>query len=147
MKRKPKFWVWLAILFAVIVIGFGIFWGYFFISLNIWISQTEPELEEYPTKLISERKIVRSISSKNTDVSAIEQVLIEEISKDRIVMNLSRSEIRFSPFRKKAYVKVYLETAVPEKNTEKRVKVKLLETLHRRGNKWYLVRTSNLLIQ
>lgn len=147
MKGKPKFWVWLAILFAVIVIGFGIFWGYFFISLNIWISQTEPELEEYPTKLISERKIVRSISSKNTDVSAIEQVLIEEISKDRIVMNLSRSEIRFSPFRKKAYVKVYLETAVPEKNTEKRVKVKLLETLHRRGNKWYLVRTSNLLIQ
>ena len=79
----------------------------------------------------------------DSDVARIERVLIEEITK----VNLSRSEIRFSPFCHKAYVKVYLETAVPEKSIDKRVKVKLLEILQRKHNHWYLVGTSNLLIQ
>ncbi|MCD6385210.1 hypothetical protein J7M23_05470 [Candidatus Sumerlaeota bacterium] len=147
IKRRQKLWVYLALFLSIIITGVVIFWGYYFISLNIWINQTNPELEEYPYRLIAERKIVSRTPPVDTDVATIERVLIEEITKDRIVVNLSRSEIRFSPFRHKAYVKVYLETAVPEKSIDKRVKVKLLEILQRKHNHWYLVGTSNLLIQ
>ena len=120
---------------------------YRYIDINLWIHTNPPELQAFPQKLITDRQTYSIPDQQDPDISAIESVLIREITKDRIVLNLSRSDVIFTPFRRKAYVKVYLETAVPEKNNNKKVRVKLLEVLSRKGNTWHLISTGNLLIQ
>jgi hypothetical protein len=138
----------IALIAATIVILIPVIaWAYYIISLNIWIHNTPPELDNYAHPLIIERENTTHVTEQDDDVTNIERVIIREIRKDRIVINLSRDGVRFSPFRRKAYVKIYLETAVPEKNGDKRVRVKLLHQLRRRDGQWYLASTSNLLIQ
>lgn len=122
-------------------------WLYCYININLWIHTNPPELQAFPRKLITERQTNPLEEELDPHISAIESVLIREVTRDRIVLNLSRSDVVFTPFHRKAYVKVYLETAVPEKNNDKKVRVKLLEVLSRKGNTWRLVSTANLLIQ
>ena len=138
----------LCVLPVIVVVGVPlIYWAWFILNLNFWIHGTTPELEDYPYRLIHERKVYTNPGAMDPHSHKIDNVLINEMSKDRIVINLSRTEIRFSPRKKRAYTKVYLETAVPEKDNGKRVRVKLLECLKRQGDTWVLVSTSNLLIQ
>lgn len=121
---------------------------YHAVTLNLWIHQTPAELEAYPFQLIVERqRTIPGESSKNATISAIEELLVQHLTQDRIVINLSRSEIKFGLLGRKAYVKVYMETAVPEKPEAKRVRVKLLEVLRYHRGRWQLVSTYNLLIQ
>ncbi|MCX7765251.1 MAG: hypothetical protein N2246_00885 [Candidatus Sumerlaeia bacterium] len=121
---------------------------YHVVTLNLWIHQTPAELEAYPFQLIVERQRAgQSEQSQNSTIADIEEVLVQQLTQDRIVINLSRSEIKFGLLGRKAYVKVYMETAVPEKPEEKRVRVKLLEVLRFHRGRWQLVSTYNLLIQ
>jgi len=120
---------------------------YYHFSLNFWIHDVNPELEHYSHKLISNGTFVRVPEKKNKQIARIDRILVNEMTKDRIVINLSRSEIRFSPLGRKCYAKVYLETAVPDNIDEKRVRVKFLAIFKRRDGQWRLVTASNLLVQ
>ena len=91
------------LVFAITCIGGVVLvWGYFFISMNIWIHEVDPELEHYSHRLISEKSVVRNPTPQDEDIALIDRVLINEMTRDRIVVNLSRSEVRFSPFRRRS---------------------------------------------
>jgi len=144
-RRKNR----LVFLYAALIVLLlcGAFFLYRFISLNLWISKDSGLLQPYSHVLIEDGIDISDAnpsSEKNTHL--IENAIIRTTTKDRIVLHLSRSDIRFNLFRSKSYVKVFLQTAIPGDHT-KTTSIKFLNVLVRRKDSWRIQSTHDISIE
>jgi hypothetical protein len=120
---------------------------YAYISLNLWISADANRLESYPRVLVRNKQVVGEYKGHSEDIRNLEQALIRSNTADnRIVLCLSRSDIKFNLLGTKAYVKLFLQTALPADPTQTS-KVKLLNILAKRNGRWVVTGTQNLSIE
>lgn len=120
---------------------------YRFIVFNLWITSDAGALQPYPRVLIeNEIKISNTEPPSNKDIALIEEAIINANSKDRIVLNLSRSDIRFNLFKTKSCVKVFLQTSIPN-DRSKTTSIKFLNILAKRGSGWRVHTTQDISIE
>jgi len=85
---------------------------YDYFQINFWIERDAGRLANYPVVLIqpaSDGGPVRSAPR-----TAIDRILLAEMTRGRNVVAMSRSEVKFNLLHTRAYVKVFLETAFPD---------------------------------
>jgi hypothetical protein len=147
-RLKKKYHRRLLILCIILFIVFSAaLFFYPYVSINLWISRDSGVLRPYQRLLIdNEKSIYEYDSSPDTRTRLIENAIAESNAKDRIVLNLSRSDIRFSFFHRKAYVKIFLKTAIPDDRT-KTTSIKVLNVLVKRGNIWKVLSMQDLSIE
>jgi len=120
---------------------------YRFINLNLWITRDAGILQPYTRVLIKDEfNVFESDPSPDPRVQLVEKALVKANAKDRIVLNLSRSNIRYNLLRNKAYVKVYLQTAIPRDRT-KTTRIKFLNVLMKKGVLWRVQKTQDISIE
>lgn len=124
-----------------------IYFIYSYVTLNLWISADAHQLESYPHVLVKDKQMVHDYQNHDAETRELEQVLIQSNTSDnRIVLLLSRSDIKFNLLGTKAYVKLFLETALPTDPTQTS-KIKLLNILIERDDRWAIDRVQNLSIE
>ena len=139
--KKPTIWAVL-IVAALAVSGWSLASYYRF---HAWITADIHSLENYPTLLIrSGERVLHPQSSP--EITTIDEALIADIIADRIVVDMSRSEIRLSLLGDTAYVKVVLKTAVP-KEEEKVRWAKFLTTVSREDGRWRVKSKENINVE
>ena len=144
--RKKKHFRMFLIPFAALLAA-GAFWAYSYFSLSLWIDDDAGILQPYPRALIVDEQPLRQKDpAPDEPTRQIEEALVNSNAKDRIVLNLSRSEIRYNYSKKKAYVKVYLRTAFPSDRT-KTASIKILNTLIRNKDSWKVLTTQDISIE
>ena len=144
-RKKKRLWAVL-IPFALLLAA-GAFWAYCYLSLNLWISDDAGLLQPYPrTLIVDEQSAYLKNPAPDEATRQIEEAIVQANAKDRIVLNLSRSEIRYNFSKKKAYVKVYLRTAFPSDRT-KTASIKILNTLIWKRNQWKVQTTQDISIE
>lgn len=111
---------------------------YRYVSFNLWLDSDSRSLRPYAIVLIENRNPIARDSAANADQQAIEEVLLQVNTANRLVVHLSRSDVRFGLFKRRAYVKVFLETALPGE-PDKVQRIKVLNVLKPVGEKWQLV--------
>ncbi|MBN1900526.1 hypothetical protein JW926_04285 [Candidatus Sumerlaeota bacterium] len=144
-RRKKK--KALLILFLSLIVLVSAFIAYRFIAFNLWITSDAGVLQPYPRVLILNEIMNHDnelILDKN--IAGIEEAIINANSQDRIVLNLSRSDIRFNLLRTKSYVKVFLQTAIPN-DRSKTTCIKFLNILTRRNDGWKVRSTQDISIE
>jgi hypothetical protein len=110
---------------------------YRYISFNLWLDSDSRSLRPYEIVLVeNSARAVRELP--DTDLRAIENVLIEVNTANRLVVHLSRSDVRFGLLKRRAYVKVFLETGLPGE-PDKVQRIKVLNVLKPVGERWQLV--------
>jgi hypothetical protein len=120
---------------------------YRFVIFNLWITSDAGVLQPYPRVLIqNEGRIANSVPVSDKDVALIEEAIINANSKDRIVLNLSRSDIRFNFFKTRSYVKVFLQTAIPN-DRSKTTSIKFLNILSKKSDGWRVHTTQDISIE
>ncbi|KPL11152.1 hypothetical protein AMJ85_04375 [candidate division BRC1 bacterium SM23_51] len=131
----------LAALVAVAVVIGGLCL-YDYISVNLWNARDEGRLETYPVVLIeNEQEVPRSEDDRHKQLN---RLLINDVRKaPRNPVNVSRSELKYNLLRTHAYVKVFLETALPDK-PDRRSRLKALYKLKRSRQGWQLAREPDL---
>jgi len=122
-----------AILLALIGLGLTGAYLYSLFSLNFWINRDIESLSAYPWVLIKEKE--RTKGEKETEAEKIESELIAAHGAGRLVVELSRSDIRYNYLKSRAYVKVFLKTALPE-DPAKNTQIKCLTILKRNNGVW-----------
>ena len=143
-KRHPKIYIFIGI--AVVALPLVSF-IYSYVTLNLWISADAHKLESYPHILVKDGQVVPHVQEHDESIRNLEQALIQyNTSENRIVVILSRSNIKFNLLRTKAYVKLFLQTALPTDSTQTS-KIKLLNILVRRDGQWVVDRLQNLSIE
>lgn len=122
-------------LLAVVVVVGGLYL-YDYITVNMWIERDAGRLEDYSVLLIENKQEVARDDSD--PLGQLDRLLIEEMRRGRRnVVNASRSEIKYSLLRTRAYVKISLETALPEK-PDRRARLKIVCELKRSSQGWQL---------
>lgn len=111
---------------------------YRYVSFNLWLDSDSRSLRPYEIVLVENRNPVSRTISANADQRAIEDVLVEVNTANRLVVHLSRSDVRFGLLKRRAYVKVFLETALPGE-PEKVQRIKVLNVFKPAGDQWQLV--------
>lgn len=140
-KRKIIYLIVGAILLISAVIA------YRFIQFNLWISSDAGLLQPYPRVLVKDEEVVAGQETPETQkAERIDNALVKALARDRIVLNLSRSEIRYNPLGSRAYVKIFLKTALP-KDRSRNTSIKFLATLQRTNGDWKLEATQDLSIE
>ena len=140
--RNHYFWAVFAIVFLVAAAIL-----YYFVSLNLWINSDAGMLQPYQRVLMREElDLTRMDPSGDSQTRLIEKALIEANAKDRIVLNLSRSDIRLNPLRTRAYVKIFLRTAIP-RDRSKTTSIKSLNVLVKKDNLWRVQSTQDISIE
>ncbi len=143
-KRLPKSYIIVGL--AVVALPV-IYFIYSYVTLNLWISADAHQLESYPRVLVKNRQIVYHDKKHDENIRNLEQVLIQSnMSDNRIVLLLSRSDIKFNLLGTKAYAKLFLQTALPTDPTQTS-KIKLLNILIKREGRWVVDRVQNLSIE
>jgi len=149
MKNRNRKKQRLFFLYAVVIIALlgGAFFLYRFVLFNLWISKDAGLLQSYPRILI-EQGLDISDTNPISDRQAylIEKTIIRTNTKDRIVLHLSRSDIRYNLFRTKSYVKVFLQTAIPGDRT-KTTSIKFLNVLVHTRDAWRVRSTHDISIE
>jgi len=107
---------------------------YRYMAFNTWLYRDARTLQPYPTVLIREGKPV-SNSDGDSTADAVDEALVEANTRERLVVHLSRSDIRYGPFHRRAYVKLFLETALPGE-PERVQRIKFLAVLKRSDGRW-----------
>lgn len=124
-QRRGRVWWTVAALGAVILTCSAIgLWR--FVAFNLWAEEDAARLEPYPVVLVE---------TADEQLSGIDRAVIEYNSYGRLVVHLSRGEVRYSLTRRRAWVKVYLETRHPA-DAEAVQRIKLLNTLDLRDGQW-----------
>jgi len=109
---------------------------YDYIRINLWLESDAGRIEGYAVPLIADHKEVAP--QDHGRFAAIDRLLIAEMRKGRRnVVACSRSEIKFNLLHTRAYVKVFLETALPDQ-PEHRARLKIICVLKRNGPTWRL---------
>lgn len=119
------------LLAAVVIVAGVVAW--FIIEsqrLNSWIATDEGRLHPYSIILVDEGGAVVPLPEPPLDV-----VLLEHTARHRHVLELTRSEYRFSRLGREAWVKIHLVTGSPE-DERIRARIKLLKKLQRKGGNW-----------
>lgn len=144
-RKKKRLWA-LLIPFAILLSA-GALWTYSYLSLNLWISDDAGILHPYSrTLIVDEQPAWIKNPAPDEPTRQIEEALVLSNAKDRIVLNLSRSEIRYNFSKKKAYVKVYLRTAFPS-DRAKTASIKILNTLIWIKDHWKVQTTQDISIE
>jgi len=125
-------WVFLIPLCIVLaVVGILV---YDYMTVNLWMERDAGSLETYVVPLIENQ--LETDDSRNTKLGEIDRLLIEEMRRNRRnVVRASRSEIRYNLLHTRGYVKLYLETALPDQ-PDRRSRLRLIGTLKREGGRW-----------
>lgn len=133
-RRRPARRI-LLIVGGVVVVMAGLYL-YDYLRINLWIERDAGQLERYPVSLIENGKEVgRSGDEREKQIT---DLLIDKMRGDeRNVVTLSRSEIKYNLLRTRAHVKVYIETALPDK-PEPRSRLRLRQSFRRTGQGWRL---------
>jgi len=146
-KRKKGFkWygIWAGAGVCALV---AIFFLYRYINLNLWITEDAGLLQPYSRILIKEGKNVMENSAGMPNPNhLIENAVIAANTKDRIVLNLSISDVRYNLFHTKSYVKVFLQTAIPH-DRSKTTSIKFLNILVKRDHSWRVQTTQDISIE
>ncbi len=143
-KGLPKTYIIVALMVIALPV---IYFIYSYVTMNLWISADAHQLESYPHLLVKDKQIVHEYQNHDDDIRNLEQVLIQSNTSDnRIVLLLSRSDIKFNLLRTKAYVKLFLQTSLPTDPTQTS-KIKLLNILIKRNGRWVVDRVQNLSIE
>lgn len=145
-KRKKRIRLYIAagIVIILIIVGFFIFR---YVSMNLWIANDADQLKPYPRTLVENGKnLLKNEKPASERIHSIEQALIISNAKDRIVINLSRSEIRFNLLGNKAYVKIFLKTAIPG-DRNKTTSIKFLNILRKTRSSWKVQTAQDLSIE
>jgi hypothetical protein len=119
------------VLLAVAVLGLR---AYDYVRINLWISRDAGQFGDYPVQLVRDKEIVIPEAGRHTD---LDKRIVEELSRNRNVVNLSRLEIKENLLGTRAYAKVLLETAAPD-NSEVRSTLKLVCIFRRNNGAWTL---------
>lgn len=120
---------------AVVVVIAGLYL-YDYIRINLWIDRDAGQLEGYPVRLIEEGKEVAHSADEHEQ--QISRLLIAKMREgQRNVVTLSRSEIKYNLLRTRAYVKGFLETALPDR-PEPRSRLKFSQRFRRASQGWQL---------
>jgi len=106
---------------------------------DAWLYGDAGRLGPYPTVLIQNGVPVQEALRGDVAEAAINQALVDSNTKQRLVVHLSRSEIRYSLFRRRAYVKIYLETSLPGDSDRVERSIKFLNVLTREDDTWSVV--------
>ncbi len=109
-----------------------------YMQFNDWLYSDAKKLGPYPTVLIRDGKPLEDAVDGPDREASINRALIESNSKERLVVHLSRSEIRYSALHQRAYVKVFLETSLPGE-PDRVQRIKFLNILGRRDDTWYVL--------
>ncbi|GEM_PF-533408 len=138
------------IAFVLIGICFAIFLVtlYRYIAFNLWLESDARRLERYPRVLIEQSREIQDPALESPgmeDTRQIERALCKSGTADRLVVHLSRSDIRYDLFRRKAFVKVFLETAFPGQ-PDRIQRIKFLDVLARQNGKWDVIQVEELTI-
>ena len=147
--RNPrrKKWKRYGLIPFALLLGGAAFLIYNYLSLNLWIGDDAGQLQPYPRVLIrDEQPLYRNHPVPDAQTRLIEEALVEANARDRIVLNLSRSEIQFNLFHTKAYVKVYLRTAIP-RDRQKTTGIKTLNILVKKDDSWRVQTTQDISIE
>jgi len=143
-KKQRLFFLYGVVI--IILLGGAIFL-YRFVRLNLWISKDAGLLQPYPRILIDQGLDVSGANPiSDRQAYLIEKTIIRTNTKDRIVLHLSRSDIRYSLFRTKSYVKVFLQTAIPGDRT-KTTSIKFLNVLIHKRDAWRVRSTHDISIE
>jgi len=146
-NTRRKKWVRLLIFPFAILLGISAFLVYNYLNFNLWVGEDAGQLQPYPRVLIEdEQSLHLKNPASDQTVQLIEDAIIMANAKDRIVLNLSRSDIRFGLFGNKAYVKVFLRTAIP-KDRARATSIKTLNILVKRKDKWRVQTTQDISIE
>ena len=144
-RKKQRVFFVCAVL--ILVLLGGAFFLYRFVRFNLWISKDAGLLQSYPRILIQEGLDISDTNPiSDRQARLIEKTIIRTNTKDRIVLHLSRSDIRYNPFRTKSYVKVFLQTTLPGDRT-KTTSIKFLNVLVRRNDSWRVRSTHDISIE
>jgi len=147
--RNPrrKKWVRILIFPFAILLGIAAFLVYNYLNFNLWVGEDAGQLQPYPRVLIeNEQPLHLKNPASDRTVRMIEDAIVMANAKDRIVLNLSRSDIRFSLFGNKAYVKVFLRTAIP-KDRARATSIKTLNILVKWKDRWRVQTTQDISIE
>jgi len=146
-NTRRKKWVRLLIFPFATLLGISAFLVYNYLNFNLWVGEDAGQLQPYPRVLIEdEQSLHLKNPASDQTVQLIEDAIIMANAKDRIVLNLSRSDIRFGLFGNKAYVKVFLRTAIP-KDRARATSIKTLNILVKRKDKWRVQTTQDISIE
>ena len=99
-------------------------------AMNQWLEEDSEGLKPFDTVLVqdSERMAIGELSE-------IDHALVEELSEDRLVADMTRSDYRYGLFGKDAYVKVHMVTLKPGDESV-RIQIKLLIELEKSDGDW-----------
>jgi len=98
-------------------------------ALNQWASEDATHLRPYPEILLQEG------APDRLPLRPLDRPLVAHLAKDRLVVQLSRSDYRHNLLRTEAWVKVHLVTRNPAA-TESTVPIKLLVRLEQEDQRW-----------
>jgi hypothetical protein len=143
-KRRRKRLLLLAGIVVVLLPIIYLLYGY--VSFNIWLSEDSGALESYPTVLVRKGAVLREDDPWDKNVQMIDRAIIQRNSMGRLVVLLSRSEIRYNVFRTRAYVKIFLETSLPN-DVQRTAKVKALNVLAREKGEWHVKAIQDIAIE
>jgi hypothetical protein len=143
-KRHTKRLLLVAAIVVVLLPIAYLIYGY--VSFNVWLSEDSGALESYPTVLVKKGEVLREDDPWDKNAQMIDMAITQRNSMGRLVVLLSRSEIRYNLFRTRAYVKIFLETSLPN-DVQRTAKVKALNVLAREKGKWHVRAIQDIAIE
>ncbi len=105
-----------------------------FVAFNLWVEEDASSLRPYPAVLVHGP---RDPPSTPGSLDELDREIIAHNGYGRLVVHMSRGEVRHSLTGRRAWVKVYLETRHPTDSSAVQ-RIKLLNTLDRRDGHWHV---------
>lgn len=135
----------LAFLTLAVCAGIFAFFVYRYMAFNLWVERDATRLEPFPRVLVEKKDQVPAAPDPGATPEAIDRALLAENAANRLVVHLSRSDIRYDLLHRRAFVKVFLETSLPGQ-PDRIQRIKILNVLEKRNGEWVVVRTEELTI-
>jgi hypothetical protein len=136
LSRRRRVVLWTSAGIAVVVLALGAF---DYLRINLWIDRDAGRFDRYPYVLVQNKQPV--LPPHGAGEEKINRMVIEEMNRrGRNVVTLARSEIKHNLLRTRAYTKVFLETADPDK-PDLRSRLVVLCEFRRASAGWQLTDT------
>ena len=108
---------------------------YRYMAFNLWLYSDARNLKPYPHELIRNGEVVAQDTDLSEGERAIEKAIVQSNTGQRLVVHLSRSDIRYGFLHRRAFVKVFLETSLPGE-PDRVQRIKFLNVLERENGTW-----------
>jgi len=117
-----------------VVLAALLVYAYDYLNINLWMERDAGSLEDYPVRLVENQQEVAG--TDRGQFAELNRSLIEQMRENRRnVVTVSRSEIKCNVLRTRAYVKVFLETALPDQ-PDRRSRLRVICPLKYDGRQW-----------